>query len=85
MLARPWITAVGLAICLSACSGAYETLDVEMAAIPENPDDPGWRLLFQAAADAKCNGSALVSDEPLRFTSRINGRPPVMSGLYKCK
>jgi len=51
----------------------------------ENPNDPGWRAEFQKAADTKCNGRALVSDEPLRFTSSVNGRPPFMSGLYTCR
>ncbi len=84
MLAR-LIASAMCAVILSGCGESYETLDVEMAAIPENPNDPGWRAEFQKAADTKCNGGALVSDEPLRFTSSVNGRQPFMSGLYTCR
>ena len=77
------LTAVTLV--LLGCSNHFETLEVEMSAIPENAADPKWRTVFQRAADARCNGIAVIENVPLVFSAGLAVQPPTMSGRFKCK
>ena len=77
--------AIGLLLLAACAPTSWETLEVELTVIAENPADPEWRDIFQEAANARCVGPANVSDDALTFTAPIDGHPPTMSGRYRCK
>jgi hypothetical protein len=77
--------AIGMLVLAGCTQTTFETLDVEMGAIPENPADPEWRAIFQKGANERCGGRAEVANESLVFTAPIDGQPAKMSGRYRCK